>query len=78
MIVRTTRFGDVDIAEDRVITFPKGLLGFADNKRYCLFEPNEDACFYWLQSLDDPTLAFVVTDPALFFRTTPSPSGPSR
>jgi flagellar assembly factor FliW len=66
MDVRTTRFGVIQIAEDRVITFPKGLLGFPAAKRYCLLEPGEDACFFWLQSLDDPSLAFVVTDPALF------------
>lgn len=66
MEVRTTRFGVVEIAEDRVITFPKGLLGFGQMKRYCLLEPGNDACFFWLQSLDDPTLAFVVTDPAFF------------
>ena len=64
MEVRTTRFGVVEIAEDRVITFPKGLLGFGQMKRYCLLEPGNDACFFWLQSLDDPTLAFVVTDPS--------------
>lgn len=68
MIVRTTRFGDVEIAEDRVITFPKGLLGFSNCKRYCLFEPSEDASFFWLQSLDDPAVAFVVTDPSMFFQ----------
>lgn len=66
MEVRTTRFGVIDVAEDRVITFPKGLLGFADFKRYCLLEPSEEACFFWLQSLDEPSLAFVVTDPVLF------------
>jgi flagellar assembly factor FliW len=66
MEVRTTRFGVIDIAEDRVITFPKGLLGFSGHKRYCLLEPGDDACFFWLQSLDEPSLAFVVTDPALF------------
>lgn len=66
MEVRTTRFGMVDIAEDRVITFPKGLLGFSKFTRYCLLEPGDDACFFWLQSLDDPALAFVVTDPSLF------------
>lgn len=66
MQVRTTRFGDVEIAEDRVMSFPKGLLGFGDRTRYCLLQPNEDACFLWLQSVEDPTLAFVVTDPALF------------
>lgn len=66
MEVRTTRFGVIQIAEDRVITFPKGLLGFPAARKYCLLEPGEDACFFWLQSVEDPGLAFVVTDPALF------------
>ncbi len=66
MEVRTTRFGVIEIAEDRVITFPKGLLGFPEHKRYCLLEPGDEACFFWLQSLDEPGLAFVVTDPSLF------------
>jgi len=66
MEVRTTRFGTLEIAEDRVINFPKGLLGFSQFKRYCLLEPNDDACFFWLQCVDEPGLAFVVTDPALF------------
>ena len=66
MEVRTTRFGVIDIAEDRVITFPGGLLGFGDRNRFCLLQPGDDACFFWLQCLDDPNLAFVVTDPTLF------------
>ncbi len=66
MEVRTSRFGTVEIAEDRVITFPRGLLGFADHKRYCLLQPNDEACFFWLHSVEDPDLAFVVTDPNLF------------
>ena len=68
MQVKTTRFGVVDIADDKVITFPQGLLGFPDHRRYCLLEPGDEACFFWLQSLDEPALAFVVTDPALFFK----------
>lgn len=67
MEVQTTRFGNVEIAEDRVITFPKGLLGFSKQTRFCLLQPTEDACFYWLQCADDPSLAFVVTDPSQFF-----------
>jgi flagellar assembly factor FliW len=66
MDVRTTRFGTVSIAEDRVINFPKGLLGFTTFTKFCLLEPSEDACFFWLQSTEDPSLAFVVTDPAFF------------
>lgn len=66
MEVRTTRFGNLEIAPERVIRFPKGLLGFESYTQFCLLQPNDDACFFWLQSLDDPALAFVVTDPVLF------------
>ncbi len=66
MQVRTTRFGTIEIADERVITFPKGLLGFSEHRRYCLLEPAEDSAFFWLQSIDDASLAFVVTDPSYF------------
>jgi flagellar assembly factor FliW len=66
MEVRTTRFGVIEIAEDRVITFPEGLLGFGDRKRFCLLQPGDDACFFWLQCVEDADLAFVVTDPTFF------------
>jgi len=66
MELRTTRFGTIEIPDDRLITFPDGLLGFGAMKRYCLLEPNDDACFLWLQCADEPSLAFVVTDPCLF------------
>ncbi len=75
MEVRTTRFGSVSIADDRIIEFPRGLLGFSHHKKYCLLEPSEESVFFWLQSLDDPSLAFVVTDPSLF---TPDYSVPIR
>ncbi len=52
--------------DDRVITFPKGLLGFPRYTRYVLIQPADDSYFFWLQSLDAPELAFVVTDPSLF------------
>lgn len=68
MLVQTSRFGEVEIADDRVITFPRGLLGFGSYTRYCILQQNDDACFLWLQCVDDPGLAFVVTDPALFVR----------
>lgn len=78
MQVKTTRFGVVDIADDKVITFPQGLLGFPDHRQYCLLEPGEDACFFWLQSVDEPALAFVLTDPALFFKEYEVPIRPEQ
>lgn len=69
MIVNTTRFGAVEVDDQRVITFAKGLLGFPAYKRYVLIDPSEDSYFYWLQSVDAADLAFVVTDPSYFVPT---------
>lgn len=68
MIVNTTRFGPVEVEADRVLTFPKGLLGFAQAKRFALIQPGDEGYFFWLQSCDVPELAFVVTDPGLFVK----------
>lgn len=64
--VDTTRFGSLEIEDDRVLMFPKGLIGFPDRTRYCLLQPEEGAVLFFLQSIDEPALMFVVTDPALF------------
>jgi len=66
MIVNTSRFGPVEVDDERVITFTKGLLGFPQHRRFVLIQPNDDGYFFWLQSADAPELAFVVTDPSLF------------
>ena len=66
MNVHTTRFGTVDLDEKRIITFPAGLLGFSSYKTFALLQPDDDGVFFWLQSLDSPELAFVVTDPTLW------------
>jgi flagellar assembly factor FliW len=66
MIVQTSRFGPVEIDAQRIIAFPRGILGFPQYKNYVLIQPEEDSTFYWLQSVETPDLAFVVTDPLLF------------
>ncbi len=68
MIVKTTRFGEIEVEDQRVITFSRGLLGFPTHQRYVLIQPSEDSYFFWLQSVDASELAFVVTDPSLFVR----------
>jgi len=66
MNVKTTRFGTVEVDDARIITFPSGLLGFSGYTRFTLLQPNDDAVFFWLQSVEAPELAFVVTDPSLW------------
>jgi flagellar assembly factor FliW len=63
MHVQTTRFGTVEVGNDRLMDFPAGLLGFSSYTRFALLQPDEDGIFYWLQSVDSAELAFVVTDP---------------
>lgn len=75
MNIQTTRFGQVEVDDTRVIRFPKGLLGFPKFEQYVLIEsadgnqPSGESNFWWLQSVDMPELAFVVTDPTLFVST---------
>lgn len=69
MLIQTSRFGELEVDDQRVITLPKGLLGFPECQRYVLLEAGEDSYFWWLQSVDLPDLAFVVTDPSLFVPT---------
>jgi flagellar assembly factor FliW len=59
----TKRFGRIPVEDERIIIFPDGLLGFPASRRFVLLETAENGIFYWLQSLDDPALAFVVIDP---------------
>src|SRR3989442_4459509 len=68
MDIATTRFGRLEVNEERIISFPNGLLGFPDHKRFALIQTGEENYFFWLQSVDEPNLAFVVTDPAIFFK----------
>ena len=76
MQIQSSRFGWLSVDDDRIITFPRGLLGFPSHNRFALLPSSsaasaaasDEACFFWLQSADDPALAFVVADPALFFK----------
>ena len=67
MKVNTTRFGVIDVDEASTITMVKGPLGYEDQKEYVLIQHRPDTKFRWLQSLDEPCLAFVVVDPTDFF-----------
>jgi len=69
MLINTTRFGEVEIDDQRIISFPKGILGFPSFADFVLLETGPESYFWWLQSIEAPDLAFVVTDPSLFVPT---------
>jgi len=66
MKIATLRFNEIEIAEDEIFYFEEGILGFNNQKRYLIIDTNKESPFKWFQSVDDPSLAFVVTDPLTF------------
>ena len=56
----------INITGDKIINMPSGMLGFPDHKRFVIIQHQEDSPFFWYQSVDDPALAFVITNPLLF------------
>jgi flagellar assembly factor FliW len=64
--LKSTRFGDVELADDAVVDFPNGLIGLRGT-RYALVPHGDDRTFVWLHSMEDPDLALPVTRPWNFF-----------
>jgi flagellar assembly factor FliW len=67
MRVQTTRFGTLELDENSIITVPSGLIGFDKHTRFCLVRHRNGENFQWLQSVEEPGLAFVVVDPSAYF-----------
>jgi len=63
--INTVRFGSIAVQKDKVLSFPKGILGFSQSKEFVLFPHTEGSPFFWLQSIEDGALAFVVMNPQL-------------
>ncbi len=66
MVVHSHRFGDLEVSDDRIYRIIGGLQGFAGRERYAALQFPRQRPFVWLQSVDDPDLAFVVVDPGEF------------
>ncbi len=64
--MQTSRFGELEIKPEQVVTLPLGMVGFPQLNRYVLFQHRTDSPFFWLQSLDRSDLAFVLVNPLLF------------
>lgn len=68
MLVKTKHFGEINLDEDKIITFDEGILGFKDCKKYAIIYDNESGerpDITWLQNLEEPALALPVISPFL-------------
>ena len=62
-----TRFGDIEYDPEKLLEFPEGLIGFETLHNFIVM-PNEKAGpLFWIQSIEDSQVAFVLTDPTNFF-----------
>lgn len=62
MKVHSNRFGDLDVADEVLLTFPSGLVGFPSHRRFVVLEVGDSSEYQWLQCADEPSLAFVLVD----------------
>lgn len=63
----TTRFGAVSIEEKNMVYFEEGIPGFPNEMKFFLVPVEEDSPFIFMQSALTPDLAFLLTNPFLFF-----------
>ena len=61
-----TRLGQQVIALDKIIHFPRGLMGFERQHEFTLLQIKPEAAFLMLQSMSDPRLGLLVADPYCF------------
>jgi len=66
VIVKTGRFGQIEVSSEEIISIPSGVLGFPEDHNFCLVDPGDDTLILWLQSLSNPLLAFPVLEPKIF------------
>ncbi len=68
MKIHTRIFGEIEIAEEKIITFENGIIGFPDLKRFTLLHDEArgtDAGIRFLQSIEEPGFAMPVMDPLI-------------
>lgn len=60
MKINTVRFGEIEIDKTRIFNFEMPIIGFNSLKQFVIVDTNKDSFFRWLQSVEDPALAFPI------------------
>lgn len=62
MKIETSRFGEIEIETDKVITFKEGIPGFEEYTQYILIKADEVGVMYWLQAVEEPEVALCLAN----------------
>lgn len=65
--VNTSRFGEIEVDEKKIVHFKDGIPAFEDEHEFIILPYEEESPYYFMQSLKSPDLAFLLTIPFLFF-----------
>ena len=65
--IYTSRFGEIEVDEAKVVHFKDGIPAFEDEHEFIILPYEEESPYYFMQSLQSPDLAFLLTIPFLFF-----------
>lgn len=63
----TTRFGLIEYDPKNLLNFPVGMVGLPHLHDFIVMPNKKNGPLFWIQSTDDPDIAFVLTDPSNFF-----------
>ena len=65
--VNTLRFGEIEVEEDKIVHFEHGIPAFDEEHEFLIIPYDEESPYVFLQSLNTPDLAFLMTMPFVFF-----------
>lgn len=67
MKLNTRLFGEIEINEEKIITFEMGIIGFDNLKKFTLIHEaqKETKAILWMQCIDNPEMALPVLNPLI-------------
>ncbi|MFN8371082.1 MAG: flagellar assembly protein FliW [Bacteriovoracaceae bacterium] len=66
MKIKTSRFGELEVDKSDILLLNEGLLGFESLKKFFIVDPGDNTLILWLQSTENPTVAFPLIEPKIF------------
>lgn len=58
------RFGQIEVEEDKIICFTRGLPGFPECREFIVMDHDKETPLRWLHCVDRPEVAFLIIEPA--------------
>ena len=62
-----SRFGEIEYDPSQTLFFPDGLIGFEHLRHFVVMPNAKEGPLFWIQSVEDAQVAFILTDPTGFY-----------